>query len=321
MRVRLGRVLAVLGFLVAGCTGSEETEPDARPGSPALLNQCEPLDSMASGTIAFSRYGDDGSGIYLMDPDGSNVRCLLDTPGEDEWLAWSPDGTELAFTSDLDGDDDLYVVKADGSGLARLTNGALNEYGPAWSPDGLRIAYSTEESDEGPFSVDVIDRDGSSHQRLIGTGRRFEYVELAAWSPDGRALVINGDGGASDTEGSGYDLFAITPDGADLQPLAGAPGDFGGGAAFSPDGSRLVFQADLDGGCIYTMNADGTGLQRVTTGCAEGFMLTWSPDGESIAFAGGPHGPADAYVMNADGTNRVLIDDAGDAAFLDWQPV
>jgi TolB protein len=286
-----------------------------------LRNRCEPLDSMQTGTIAFSRYDDDGSGIYLMDPDGSDVRCLVDTPGEDVWPAWSPEGTELAFTSDLDGDDDLYVVKADGSRLTRLTDGALNEYGPVWSPDGLRIGYSTETSDDGPFSVDVIDRDGSDHQRLVGTGRRFEYVELQAWSPDGGTLVFGADGGALDAEGSGYDLFTFSPRGTEMRPLAGGPGDFGGGATFSPDGSLLVFQADLDGGCIYLMNADGTGLQRITSGCAEGFVLAWSPDGTRIAFAGGPHGPADAYVMNADGSNRVLINDAGDAAFLDWQPI
>jgi Tol biopolymer transport system component len=314
-------VLASLAFLVAGCSGSAEMQPGAGSGSSALGNQCEQLDSMPSGAIVFSRYDDDGSGIYLMDPDGSNIRCLVDTPGEDTYPMWSPDGAMIAFASDLDGDSDLYVVDADGGGLVRVTNRAVNEYRPVWSPDGLQIAYSTSESEDGPFSVDVVDRDGSNHRTLVWTGHRFRYVELAAWSPDGGTLVIGADGGALDTEGSGYDLFTLSPSGTDMSLLAGGPGDFGGGATFSPDGSRLVFQADLEGGCIYTMNADGTGLERITSGCAEGFELTWSPDGTRIAFAGGPHGPADAYVMNADGTNRVLIDDAGDAAFLDWQPV
>jgi len=312
MRLRLGWVL--LGFLVVGCTGPSESKPDVIPGSSALRNQCEPLDSMPSGTIAFSRHGDDGSGIYLMSPDGSNVRCLVDTSGEDEWLDWSPNGRAIAFTSDLDGDDDIYVVNADGTGLARLTDSANNEYGPVWSPDGLRIVYSTYETDDGPFSIQVMDDDGSNRQTLLESGDRFAYVGLHAWSPDGSVLLIAGD------DGSGHDLFTLNPSGGNLRPLADGPGDFGAGAAFSPDGSLLVFQADLDGGCIYTMNADGTELEKITTGCAEGFELTWSPDGTLIAFAGGPHGPADAYVMNADGSNRVLIDDAGDAAFLAWQP-
>jgi Tol biopolymer transport system component len=320
MRSRIGLALAILPLLAAACTGSADSGDPEAP-APALRNRCEPLDSLPAGTIAFSRYGDDGSGIYVMGPDGSNVRCLVDTPGEDTYPTWSPDGSSIAFSSDLDGDNDLYVVDADGTALVRVTNGEGNEYRPVWAPDGLRIAFTTSESDEGPFSVDIVDRDGSDRRTLIATGDRFLYVELAAWSPDGRTLVIGGDGGTLDTEGSGYDLFAFSPEGTDLRPLAGGPGDFGGGATFSPDGSRLVFQADLDGGCIYTMNADGTGLERITSGCAEGFELTWSPDGTRIAFAGGPHGPADAYVMNADGTNRVLIDDTGDAAFLDWQPI
>jgi len=313
MTDRFGRVLAVLAFLVVGCTGSEETEPDARPGSPELANQCEPLDSMPSGTIAFSRHVDDGSAIFVINPDGTNPRCLVDTQGEDTYPAWSPDGATLAFTSDLDGDDDIYIVNADGAGLTKMTDTTTNEYGPEWSPAGTAVAFTTYETEDGPFAVDVLDLDTSQRRMVLESGSRFEYLKLEDWSPNDRGLVV----GAYDGKTAG--LYLVDPEagGAELL-MSGAP-DFASGATFSPDGSTLLFQSDNDGGCLFLMNADGSGVERLTSGCS-GATATWSPDGERIAFTPGDHGPADLYVMDADGSNPVLIDDAGEAQFLDWQP-
>jgi len=313
MTVRLGRWLAVLAFLVASCTGSTETESDTRTGSSAVANQCEPLDSMPSGTIAFSRHVDEGSAIFVISPDGADARCLVDTEGEDTYPEWSPDGTRLAFTSDVDGDDDIYIVNADGTALNRVTDTSTKEFGAAWSPDGARIAYSTHETDDGPFAIQVTDLDGSDQEMLLESGTRFEYLELMDWSPDGRTLLI----GTYDGKNGG--LLALTPRGGEGSLLAEGAPDFRSGATYSPDGSKLLFQSDTNGGCLYVTDADGTEFERLTSGCS-GATATWSPDGTRIAFTHADHGPADLYVMDADGSNRVLIDDAGEAEFLDWQP-
>jgi Tol biopolymer transport system component len=303
-------VVAILaGSIAIAC--SEAKDPQRSDAAA----RCSPPGTMPEGSILYSRFDAEGAvALYLMDPDGSNARCLVDTAGNEEFPTWSPDGTTIAFASDQDGNFDLFTVRADGTGLTRLTDTEVNEYRPVWSPDGRRIAYSTEVSENGPFSIRVMNTDGTDSSSLIESGSRYGYMELADWSPDGRTLLINID------TGGGYDLFTMWPDGSHIEELAGGAGDFGGGATYSPDGSRLLFQADLDGGCLYVMDADGTGLRRLTTGCAEGFTPTWSPDGTWVAWAGGPHGPADAYVMRADGTDRRLIDDASNAAFLDWQP-
>jgi len=113
-------------------------------------------------------------------------------------------------------------------------------------------------------------------------------------------------------------LFATNPDGTGLTKLPSVPGDTD--PAWSPDGSKIAFVRFREGGAgIWVMNADGTGLRRITDGGpdVDGTDLgpAWSPDGSRIAFAreGRPAkaatGNADIYVVNADGTDVVRLTD------------
>ena len=62
-----------------------------------------------------------------------------------------------------------------------------------------------------------------------------------------------------------------------------------------------MFRSTRDGYSeIYVMNADGTGLTRLTYG--SGSIPCWSPNGRKIAFQRWRDGKADIYTMNADGT-------------------
>ena len=63
--------------------------------------------------------------------------------------------------------------------------------------------------------------------------------------------------------------------------------------AWSPDGRRIAFASDRDGGSnIYVMNADGSGVARLTDSSAGDYGPAWSPDGRRIAFASERDGDA-----------------------------
>jgi len=80
---------------------------------------------------------------------------------------------------------------------------------------------------------------------------------------------------------------------------AGALAQSGGGNAQG----KIAFTSNRDGNDeIYVMNADGTGVTRLTDNPASDQQPAWSPDGSRIAFTSNRDGGFDIYVMNADGT-------------------
>ena len=67
------------------------------------------------------------------------------------------------------------------------------------------------------------------------------------------------------------------------------------------DGTKLVFSSQRDGNPeIYVINADGTGLQRLTKNRAIDTKPSWSPDGSMIVFSS-DRKRNEIYIMNADG--------------------
>jgi Tol biopolymer transport system component len=85
---------------------------------------------------------------------------------------------------------------------------------------------------------------------------------------------------------------------------------------------QLAFTTDRDGNDeIYLVNADGTGLQRLTSLPGADIQPTWSPDGSRLAFASDRSGNFDIFVMDASGTGIFnLTKSPGDDFLPAWSP-
>ena len=125
-----------------------------------------------------------------MDSDGSNLRRLTNHAAKDRSPSWSPDGRQIAFSSNRDGNFDIYVMGEDGSNPTRLTNpnhtNRIWDNEPAWSPDGGRIAFSSNR--DGNFDIYVMGEDGSNPTRLTTDILKDRNP---AWSPDGGRIAFS----------------------------------------------------------------------------------------------------------------------------------
>ena len=97
--------------------------------------------------------------------------------------------------------------------------------------------------------------------------------------------------------------------------------------SWSPNGAKIAFASisDFHGldppylWEIYVMNADGSGVVRLTNNPASDIQPTWSPDSTRIAFVSDRDGSVEVYVMNADGSNQVnLTNNPADDFDPDW---
>ncbi|HYE86876.1 MAG TPA: hypothetical protein VEA16_11010, partial [Vicinamibacterales bacterium] len=91
---------------------------------------------------------------------------------------------------------------------------------------------------------------------------------------------------------------------------------------WSPDGRRIVYQSNRSGNSeIYVMNADGTGVLRLTDHQAVDENPAWSPDGRRIAFRSYRDGNAEIYTMAPDGSGlRNLTNHPADDIHPYWSP-
>jgi Tol biopolymer transport system component len=198
-------------------------------------------------------------------------------------LAWSPDGSRIAFARTLGlglgtgvaGLDrissDIFVINADGTNERQLNagDGRVTHIGPlSWSPDGTEIAYEEEDIPGEAIHWYVIRDDGSMRreirrERMAACCIHGAYGGWLEWSPDGSLIAAPDKVMAADGSGIVFEPDGLTAD-------------------WSPDGSQLVYSApgpgsivdsDFDATSVYIVNADGTG----TTWLAEGDNPAWSP--------------------------------------------
>ena len=218
--------------------------------------------------VAFVVYGSAWpSTIFVADRNGGNAQRLTSGSARNTAPTWSPDGRQIAFSSQMLGATaDVWVVNVDGSNAVNVTADQpnSNKRTPTWSPQlgggGSRIAYSLEA--DGSSHLWTMGADGSDKRPVTSNPEHFDSEP--AWSPDGSTLVFQRTGVA--TFG---DLYLVSSTGGVGRPLmpgnALAYGQFG--PAWSPDGRLIAFASKHSDGeryQIWTVWSDGTRLARRT---------------------------------------------------------
>jgi Tol biopolymer transport system component len=171
-----------------------------------------------------SRHFDDGGDILVATLNGRRLEEVQNlTPKSEGYTVepdvtpvWSPDGTQIAFTSYRSGSAAIWVMNADGSRARQVTvGGAYNDYFPSWSPDGRSLAF--QRADRANAQIGVVALDGSAPRFLSFPGQAY----APAWSPDGVRLAFAGNVGGE------QDIYVMRLDNQQLMRIARSGRDDG----------------------------------------------------------------------------------------------
>lgn len=198
------------------------------------------------------------SGFSVLPARGGESRLLRSDDG-DYGAAWSPNGSQIAFTHGRIGDrfalaftSTLYVMNSDGSNVRRLLGHSCNPGTPAWARDGTRLAFTC---DDGLY----VERLSDGRLRRIGTGNYSKNANSTtaasaspSWSPDGRTIALASE--------FGIQLFRSDRIGKPKTIVEGSL--FSAfSASWSPDGRKIAYSiasTQKDGGAsIYVIDRDG----------------------------------------------------------------
>ena len=152
-----------------------------------------PRDTM----VAFAMENEEGNlDIYSLNYQTQRIKRLTFSKSYDFSPHWSPDGTQLIFTSHREGPPKIYKMDSDGSNIMKLTPGPKEEFSAAWSPDGLSIVFSSRDA-KSPNGQDPMVKHNSSDLFILSL-RTNEVTQitdnedmevLPDWSPDGNFIT------------------------------------------------------------------------------------------------------------------------------------
>ncbi|HEV8470647.1 MAG TPA: S9 family peptidase [Candidatus Limnocylindria bacterium] len=183
--------------------------------------------------------------IWLVDRDGEHERKLTNEPGVmHRDIAWSPDGTKLAYTANAAGKGfAVHIVDATTGDTRALTDGARDDFQPRWSPDGQRLAYwSRRESTRTNADLFVVPASGGEARRLETRGGVDGESIDGRWSPDGSRISFT-----TDTRGR-QEIAIATYQAGDLGRIERMTENIHDeyGAVWRPDGRALDYLHDED---------------------------------------------------------------------------
>ncbi len=197
--------------------------------------------------------------------------------------AWSPDGKQIGFITNISGRNNLWLAPAEGGWPVQLTISEQRQASPAWSPDGKWIAYISDRDGDEQWDIFLVSPANGEVVNLTNTPEISE--ESPAWSPDGRHLAYQVKPRTSST----FEIDVMDILTRKVRHLTtGTPAELGNvGPIWSRDGKWIAYTqqhaAGKDSNIFVAEVATGKSTLLTAHRGEHNFSAAdWSPDGKKL---------------------------------------
>ena len=292
-RIRFSAGLFVVTSLLVGSQVQAQTRVDFHLLPAVSTGPLDPEWSPDNRFLAYAARGD----IWTVSDEGGEAIALTQGPAYHSEPAFSPDGSKIALTMDLDGNLDIGVVDSAGGDIKRLTTDTGLDFAPDWSADGQGLYFVSRR--HGNLDIFYLDLATGQITSVVATpGNDYQPTV----SPDGKSLAYvsrvenrNGSGGiwVMDLNSGESDLVHYEESSYRLKPQ------------WSRDGKTITYVSDAAGSTdIAIIPSTGGNRIRLTQEPTGEFDPALSPDGTRVAFVSNHAGPTALYKISSAGGAR-----------------
>lgn len=231
-------------------------------------------------------------------PPPLEVVPLTVLPGLQGDPAFSPDGSQVAFTSGNDNNFGIYTTMIGGEKPLQLTS-----YGhtPTWSPDGRQIAFLRTGQRDEPDAIYVVPSLGGTPHRVYAGPIDRTFMAGLSWSPEGKTLAF---AQRDPDDIHAWIMLLSLADSSTRRLTSPSKQDHDFTPAFSPDGATVAFARGGIAGVVndlFVVPATGGDPKRLTFDNRAIFGVTWTPDGRDLVFSSARGGIPILWRVSASG--------------------